>query len=102
MMGEELIFFGEGICLVFNFNFYGNFDCYDGEFWFFGNGVYINSGVGNYWYYLLLEGGSGVNDLGDVYEIDGVGIDVVVQIVYCNFVFYFMFFFNYVDVVYYV
>lgn len=48
-------------------------------------GVHINSGVGNYWFYLLTEGGSGTNDNGDVYEVSGLGIDVASEIVFQTF-----------------
>ena len=100
-MGEESTSSGEGIRSASNPNFHGNPDCYDGDFWFPGNGVHTNSGVGTHWYYLLSEGGSGVNDLGDAYEIDGVGIDVAAQIAYRNLVFYLTPSSNYADAAYY-
>jgi Zn-dependent metalloprotease len=45
-------------------------------------GVHINSGVMNYWFYLLSEGGSGTNDLGNSYDVSGIGIDKAARIVY--------------------
>lgn len=36
-------------------------------------GVHTNSGVQNHWFYLLSEGGSGTNEDGDSYDIDGIG-----------------------------
>jgi bacillolysin len=45
-------------------------------------GVHINSGVQNYWFYLLSHGGSGVNDLGNSYFVNGVGIDTALAIAY--------------------
>ena len=42
---------------------------YEGSFWHTettdNGGVHINSGVQNYWYYLLCEGGSGTNEKGN-------------------------------------
>jgi Zn-dependent metalloprotease len=37
-------------------------------------GVHTNSGVQNYWFYLLCQGGSGTNDLGNSYSVTGIGI----------------------------
>lgn len=47
-------------------------------------GVHCNSGVQNKWFYLLTEGGSGTNDNGDSYSVDGIGIDKAAQIAYRN------------------
>lgn len=51
-------------------------------------GVHINSGVQNYWFYLLSEGGQGVNDNGDNYEIEGIGMDKALQVAYRNLNYY--------------
>lgn len=45
-------------------------------------GVHTNSGVMNYWFYLLVEGGKGKNDLNNDYEISGIGIKKAAQITY--------------------
>ena len=45
-------------------------------------GVHINSGVGNFWFYLLSEGGSGVNDIGNNYYVDGISIQKAEKIAY--------------------
>lgn len=47
-------------------------------------GVHINSGVQNYWFYLLSEGGSGVNENGYAYIVDGIGLEKAEQIAYRN------------------
>ena len=44
-------------------------------------GVHGNSGVQNHFFYLLSEGGSGVND-GVAYDLKGIGVDKAVQIAY--------------------
>lgn len=61
-------------------------DTYQGLFWFTGTaddgGVHTNCGVGNYWFYLLAEGGQGVNDNGQFYTISGLGADTAAAIAY--------------------
>ncbi|MEP6684443.1 MAG: M4 family metallopeptidase [Parafilimonas sp.] len=51
-------------------------DTYKGQFWYNGfldnGGVHTNSGIGNYMYYLLVEGGSGTNDNGDSYNVKAI------------------------------
>lgn len=47
-------------------------------------GIHINSGVQNHWFYLLTEGGSGVNSNGDGYAVTGIGLAKALQIVYRN------------------
>lgn len=37
-------------------------------------GVHTNSGVSNFWFYLLTMGGSGVNDLSTSYTVTGLGL----------------------------
>ncbi len=37
-------------------------------------GIHYNNGVFNYWFYLLTEGGSGVNDNEQSYDVEGIGI----------------------------
>lgn len=44
-------------------------------------GVHTNSGVQNHFFYLLCEGGSGVND-GIAYEVAGIGVEKAAQIAY--------------------
>ncbi|MBR1564189.1 MAG: M4 family metallopeptidase [Paludibacteraceae bacterium] len=58
-------------------------------------GVHWNSGVMNYWFYLLTEGGSGTNDKGDSYDVTGVGFDKSEQIVYKALTDYFTMFTDY-------
>ena len=51
-------------------------DTYLGDYWYSGTGdnggVHYNSGVQNHWFYLLTEGGSGQNDHGASFEIEGI------------------------------
>lgn len=45
-------------------------------------GVHTNSGVGNYWFYLLSVGGSGTNDNNDAYSVTGITIQKAEKIAY--------------------
>ena len=56
-------------------------DTYQGENWvdpsnmnYDNGGIHFNNGVFNYWFYLLTEGGNGVNDLEQAYEVKGIGM----------------------------
>jgi Zn-dependent metalloprotease len=56
-------------------------DTYQGENWvdpsnmnYDNGGIHFNNGVFNYWFYLLTEGGSGVNDKEQAYEVKGIGM----------------------------
>jgi Zn-dependent metalloprotease len=72
-------------------------DTYRGNFWAptgpedpDNGGVHINSSVQNHWFYLMSEGGSGVNDNGDAYFVTGIGIEEAAQIAYRNLIVYLM------------
>lgn len=58
-------------------------DTYQGEFWENDN-VHFRSGVQNYWFYLLANGGNGVNDFGDSYAVTGIGVEKATAITYRN------------------
>ena len=53
-------------------------------------GVHTNSGVQNYWFYLLCEGENNnkTNDLGNTYSVSGIGIEKSAKIAYRNLVYY--------------
>jgi Zn-dependent metalloprotease len=69
-----------------NPNAYGQPDTYKGTNWATGSsdngGVHTNSGVLNYWYYLLVTGGSGTNDKGTAYTVSGIGMSKAAAIAY--------------------
>ncbi|HNL07741.1 MAG TPA: M4 family metallopeptidase, partial [Chitinophagales bacterium] len=69
-----------------NPNAYSQPDTYNGTNWYVGSGdnggVHTNSGVANYWFYLLTTGGSGTNDLGNAYTVSGIGMDKAQRIAY--------------------
>lgn len=47
-------------------------------------GVHTNSGVMNFWFFLLTDGGVGTNDNGDEYCVNGIGIEKARAIAYQN------------------
>ena len=68
---------------------YSQPDTYKGKYWAKGllafldnGGVHTNSGVLNYWFYLLVHGGSGTNDNGLTYNVKGIGIAKAQAIAY--------------------
>lgn len=85
LMGEDR---GSAIRSLSNPNQYGDPDTYLGTYWFTGagdnGGVHTNSGVQNFWYYLLTVGGNGTNDIGDSYSVTGLGVDDASAIAFRN------------------
>jgi Zn-dependent metalloprotease len=71
-----------------NPNVYKNPITYQGRYWirhgnpFDYSGVHINSGVANYWFYLLCEGKKAQNEFGRWYEVNPIGMDKAINIVY--------------------
>jgi bacillolysin len=86
-IGEECTAGGNGIRLMSNPSSFGDPDTYDGTGWVNAGGpdnggVHTNSGVQNYWYYLMCQGGTGSNDNGDAYNITGMGMPNAANITY--------------------
>lgn len=79
-----------------NPNAYGDPDTYMGTYWKDATtsgcrrpsqqndycGVHSNSGVLNFWYYLLVNGGAGTNDKGFAYNVSGIGLDKAAAVAY--------------------
>lgn len=57
-------------------------DTYKGTYWKSNADVHTLSGVGNYMFYLLCEGGTGVNDRGFNYKVNAIGIEKARAIIY--------------------
>lgn len=59
-------------------------DTYLGTHWYTGSNsdkeVHTNSGVQNHFFYLLVEGGTGVNDIGNNYDVNGISINDAIDI----------------------
>lgn len=88
MMGEDCWLDGEALRDLRNPNRFGQPSYYLGNLWYTGGGdnggVHYNSGVQNFAFYLLSEGGAGSND-GHAYDIDGLGIEAAGEIaMYAN------------------
>lgn len=85
-MGEDI---GTIIRSMSDPNALGDPDTYLGNNWVpaggpDNGGVHSNSGVQNYWFYLLTDGGSGINDNGDSYSVTSQGITIASQIAFRN------------------
>ncbi len=88
MLGDELYSHGS-LRSMSNPKSQGQPDTYGGTNWvnpgnlqYDNGGVHINSGLTNYWYYLLVEGGEGVNDLNNSYNIKPIGLAKAEKIAY--------------------
>jgi bacillolysin len=83
LIGDQI---GQIIRSMQNPNSYQNPDTYLGDYWYSGTGdnggVHTNSGVQNFWWYLLVNGGSGINDNNDSYSVTALGIDKSSDIAY--------------------
>jgi Zn-dependent metalloprotease len=88
LVSEDVTINGSGIRSMSNPNIHSDPDTYHGTFWQFtagdNGGVHTNSGVQNHWFYLLSDGGSGTNDLGNSFSLTGVGKEVAAAIAYRN------------------
>ena len=67
---------------------HNNPNTYKGQYWYTGSadngGVHWNSGVQNKWFQLLVEGGSGVNDHGDTFNVQAIGFKKALQVAFRN------------------
>ncbi len=83
LIGENI---GTPIRSMSNPNLYSQPDTYHGTSWYSGSqdngGVHTNSGVLNYWFYLLSVGGSGTNDIGSSFNITGISVDSAAAIAF--------------------
>ena len=85
-LGDEMSLSGTGFRNLADPNANGDPDTYLGDYWYSGTadhgGVHTNSGVQNFWFYLLSEGGAGTNDNADVYNVQGIGIEAAGDIAF--------------------
>ena len=96
-IGEDIII-GGAMRSMSNPNMSGGYnaqpDTYLGDYWVNTNsgsdhgGVHTNSGVQNFWFYLLCKGGSGINDLGNSYSVTPIGMANAQKIAYRNLINY--------------
>ena len=92
LIAEDVIPSHCGLRNMENPNLKNQPDTYQGDLWYTGDNesvrIHTNSGVQNYWFYLLAEGGEGVNDNGDPYQVQGIGKEKAARIAYRNMVYY--------------
>ena len=59
---------------------------YKGQYWYTGTadngGVHTNSGVLNYWYYLISNGATGTNEVGNSFSVSGMGLAAAAKITF--------------------
>jgi hypothetical protein len=81
LIGEDL---GSAIRSMSNPGLFQDPDTYGaGPYWQGSNAnVHANSGIMNYWFYLLCNGGSGTNDKGHAFSVTGIGMEKAAKIVY--------------------
>lgn len=88
IIGEEITYDGTGLRNMINPKIKGQPRCYKSTNWYYGTGdnggVHYNSGVQNWWFYLISEGGSGTNDVSNNYQVDSIGILKAEKIAYRN------------------
>lgn len=93
LIGEEITLNGGPLRSMSNPNSRNQPDTYGGTYWLNPNcgtpsnandkcGVHTNSGILNYWFYLLSEGGSGTNDIGNAFTINSIGKEKAAKIIY--------------------
>ncbi|UOQ98714.1 FG-GAP-like repeat-containing protein [Hymenobacter sp. 5317J-9] len=88
LIGEDITLpsFGLALRSMSNPNQFGQPDTYKGTNWYTGTaddgGVHTNSGVLNYWFYLLSAGGAGTNDFGTSFSVTGISIAKAERIAY--------------------
>ncbi len=87
-IGEEITYSGNGLRNMSDPRTNGHPRCYLGTYWYTGagdnGGVHLNSGVQNWWFYLITEGGTGNNDFSNAYKVDSLGILSAEKIAYRN------------------
>ncbi len=75
-IGQDITPGGQGIRNMSNPNLFQDPDTYLGTYWYTGTndngGVHTNSGVSNYWFYLLSQGGTGTNDINNAFNVTGI------------------------------
>ncbi len=87
-IGNEITPSGNGIRDMSNPSAaaYADPDTYLGTYWYTGTadngGVHTNSGVYNFWFYLLTMGGTGTNDISNSYTVTSIGMLNAAKVAY--------------------
>lgn len=80
LIGEQVA--NGGIRNLANPNTHGNPDTYGGTFWQAWGDPHRNGMVQSFWFYILVNGKAGKNDLGNTFDVNGIGRDEAGEIVY--------------------
>ncbi len=100
-IGEDITPNGSGLRNMQKPKVKGDPDTYKGQYWYGGTGdnggVHTNSGVQNFWYYLLCDGDTGTNDNQEFFSVDSLGQAIAQQITYRSLSTYLSRFSNYAD-----
>jgi len=91
-IGEDIMKAGGALRSMSNPNLYGQPALYKGKYWAATTsspsntndqgGVHTNSGVLNYWYYLISVGKSGTNEVGSSYSVAALGLSAAAKITF--------------------
>ncbi|MBH8568267.1 M4 family metallopeptidase [Microvirga sp. STS02] len=91
-IGEDIMKAGGALRSMSNPNLYGQPAYYKGQYWAATTsspsnandqgGVHTNSGILNYWYYLIAVGKSGTNEKGFAYNVGAIGISDAAKITF--------------------
>jgi Zn-dependent metalloprotease len=73
IMGKDITVNNLGIRNLSNPNSMSDPDTYGGTYWDPAGEPHNNSTPSTYWFYLLVTGGSGTNDLNNAYTVNGIG-----------------------------
>ncbi len=96
-LGNDMSVNGEAFRDMSDPNQFEDPDTYQGDHWDGFGSVHTNSGVQNFWFYLLSDGGNGVNDNGDAYAVQGIGMDDAAAIAFRNLSVYLTVFSDYAE-----
>jgi bacillolysin len=86
LIGEEIMKAGGALRSMSSPNTYSQPAYYKGSYWYAGTsdngGVHTNSGVLNYWYYLISNGKTGTNEKGAAFAVTGIGLTDAAKITF--------------------
>ncbi|GAB3729004.1 hypothetical protein GCM10027594_11100 [Hymenobacter agri] len=86
LIGEEIMKAGGALRSMSSPNTYQQPAYYKGTYWYTGTsdngGVHTNSGVLNYWYYLISAGKTGTNEKGLSFSVAALGLDAAAKITF--------------------
>jgi Zn-dependent metalloprotease len=85
-VGADMTTSGNGLRNMQNPKLFNNPHTYLGQYWYTGTGdnggVHTNSGVSNYWFYVLSQGATGTNDVPNSYTVSGIGLTSAANIAF--------------------